>query len=163
MQLTAPASWSAAADLGVVRTADVMDAMPFEHPATTDRPPVPTWISVVGWVSVAGCAAFAAATRYEIATLPQWEIQGGIIDFFLPGPRALAMLLLELGHLWLVVVAVTLVLGKKRACHIRSRDRLLMICLLAGVISGGILFGELEARGVTIGIPGIDHHWGWWF
>jgi len=117
----------------------------------------------MGWASVAGCGAFAAAVRYEIATLPSWEVQAGIIDYFLPGPRALAMLLWELGHLWLVGLAAAFILAKRRGGHIRSRDRLLLVSLFAGVLSAGILYSELEARGVTIGIPGVDHHWGWWF
>jgi len=106
---------------------------------------------------------FAAAVWNEIAALPSLDFQAGVIDFFLPGPRALAMLLWELGHVWLVVLAVALVLGKRRAGHLRSRDRILLISLLAGVLSAGILYGELEAKGVTIGIPGVDHHLGWWF
>ena len=119
-----------------------MGEMTLEHPATKPRPPVPTWISVVGWTSVAGCAAFAAATRYEIATLPSWEIQGGIIDFFLPGPRALSMLLWELGHFWLVVVAVAIILGKRRGGYLRPRDRLLMISLVAGCSAGASSWGS---------------------
>jgi hypothetical protein len=107
-----------------------------------------------------GCAAFAGAVRYEIATLPPWEIQGGFIDFFLPSPRGLAMLLWELGHLWLLVLAVALIVNWRRGGVFKSRDRLLLLSLLAGLLGGGILVGELAKRGVNIGIPGVDHHWG---
>jgi hypothetical protein len=139
-----------------------MTGIAVEHPMPASLPAVPSWVSIVGWISVAGCVGFSAAVWYEVTTLPSWDIQAGVIDFFLPGPRALAMLLWELAHVWLVVLVVALVLGKRRVRRIRSRDRLLLISLLGGVLSGGILYGELAARGVTIGIPGVDHHLGSW-
>jgi hypothetical protein len=137
-----------------------MGATANTHSVTGARFAVPAWIGLVGWACVLGSAGFAVAVRHEIATLPAWEIKGGFIDFFLPGPRAVAMLLWELGHLWLLVIAVTLLVNKKRGCTLRSRDRLLLLSLLAGLIAGGVLVGELAERGVHIGIPGVDHHWG---
>jgi len=124
---------------------------------------LPPWVTKVGWACVIGSAAFAAAVRYEISTLPEWEVRAGFIDFFFPGPRAIAMLLWELAHVWVVFVAVALVISTTRGRSPTSRDWLLVISLLAGLLSGGILVGELTAKGVDIGVPGVDHHWRQWF
>jgi hypothetical protein len=118
------------------------------------------WVSIVGWTCAAGSVAFALVVRNQVAMLPAREIHGGFIDFFLPGPHAIAMLLWELGHPWLVLCVALLLVGKKRGRTFRMSDGLLVLGLTVGLVTGGLLVAELGQRGVGIGIPGVDHSWG---
>ena len=123
------------------------------------NPALPRWVRGIGWICAAGSVAFTLAVRDQIATLPPREVQGGFIDFVLPGPHAVAMLLWELGHVWLLLVLVMLFVGKKPGGVLATRDWLLVLGLAVGLLTGGLLVAELSQRGVCIGIPGVDHHW----
>jgi hypothetical protein len=120
---------------------------------------------VVGWMCVVGSASFAWVVRQELAEVPTWgigEISGGIIDVFLPSPQAIAMVLWEFAHLWILVVGLALLRAKVQHVALRPRDRVVTMSMVASLLAAGLLFGALGRQGVTMGVPGIDHSWGWW-
>jgi hypothetical protein len=103
--------------------------------------------------------------RWQLELLPAWakgQIQGGFIDLFLPSPGAIAMVLWEFSHVWVVVVALALLWSKKRHLPISAPERILLVSMVGGLFLAGVLVAELQANGVSIGVPGIDHHLGWW-
>jgi hypothetical protein len=124
------------------------------QPAPT---PLPRWVTRIGWACVAGCCVFSAAVAGEILEVGDREVMGGITDFFLPSPQALSMLLWELSLIWIVVVAIQLIRLKRRSAILRSRDVTLALSLALGFAVCRVLIGILGAKGVRIGIPGVDH------
>ena len=125
-----------------------------EAPTNT---PLPRWITMVGWACVAGCTVFATAVACDILELPDWDIGSGFIDYFIPGPRAMGMLLWELSHIWVLLVGLQLFRLRRQSHNVRTRDLLLAATLFVGVVAGRLLLAALARRGVQLGIPGFDH------
>jgi len=126
---------------------------------------VSRWIRLVGWACVAGSAGACVVIWRAIGEVRSWHfgpVSGGFIDVSLPSPAAIAIVLWELGHIWVIVLAAAIVRGKLRHLPLVASERVLLASLVGAVIAAGILDGELLHLGVTIGVPGVDHHLGWW-
>ena len=123
------------------------------EPANTDPAILPRWATGIGWACVAGSLVFSTGGAAEIAELPPYEIWGGVVDFFFPGPIALGMLLWRLGHIWIVVLALQSVQLKRKDGSLRNRDRLLLGGLPTAVGVGWALASYLASNGMRIATP----------
>ena len=116
-------------------------------------PTLPLWATRIGWACVAGGLVFCAAVLAEIIELPSQGVWSGVVDFFFPGPRAIAMLLWQLGQVWLFVLAFQATQLRRRGGHLRSQDSLLLAGLPSILVCGWALVWHLGSKGMRIGMP----------